>query len=95
MSVFQPALFSLALGQSTPKVRGKDFLKAISGYSISTIPELIVSDGQQMEPRPGDVVLGTPHRSNSTNPVSDMSSPRPFDLVLGFTPSTYQKAVFE
>jgi DNA helicase-2/ATP-dependent DNA helicase PcrA len=48
-----------------------------------------------MEPRPGDMVLGTPHRSNSPNPTEDILSPRPFDLVLGFTPSTYQKAIFE
>jgi DNA helicase-2/ATP-dependent DNA helicase PcrA len=48
-----------------------------------------------MEPRPGDIVLGTPHRSNSANPASDIPSPRPFDLVLGFSPSTYQKAIFE
>jgi type IV secretory pathway ATPase VirB11/archaellum biosynthesis ATPase len=48
-----------------------------------------------MEPRPGDMVLGTPHRSNSTNLAEDIPSPRPFDLVLGFTPSTYQKAIFE
>ena len=48
-----------------------------------------------MEPKPGDMVLGTPHHSNSPNPPEDIPSPRPFDLVLGFTPSTYQKAIFE
>jgi DNA helicase-2/ATP-dependent DNA helicase PcrA len=48
-----------------------------------------------MEPRPGDMVLGTSHRSNSSNPASDIPSPRPFDLVLGFSPSSYQKAIFE
>ncbi|HEY9632073.1 MAG TPA: UvrD-helicase domain-containing protein [Coleofasciculaceae cyanobacterium] len=48
-----------------------------------------------MEPRSGDMVLGTPHRSNSPNPTEDTPSPRSFDLVLGFTPSTYQKAIFE
>jgi len=54
-----------------------------------------VSNGEQMEPRPGDMVLGTPYRSNSPNPADDIPSPRLFDLVLGFTPSTYQKAIFE
>ena len=54
-----------------------------------------MSTEQPMEPRPGDMVLGTPHRSNSPNPTSDIPSPRPFDLVLGFSPSTYQKAIFE
>jgi DNA helicase-2/ATP-dependent DNA helicase PcrA len=48
-----------------------------------------------MEPRPGEMVLGTPHHSNHPNPLEDNPSPRPFDLVLGFTPSTYQKAIFE
>ena len=48
-----------------------------------------------MEPRSGDMVLGTPHHSNHPNPIEDKPSPRPFDLVLGFTPSTYQKAIFE
>ena len=54
-----------------------------------------MSDEQLMEPRLGDMVLGTPHRSNTPNPIEDIPSPRPFDLVLGFTPSTYQKAIFE
>jgi DNA helicase-2/ATP-dependent DNA helicase PcrA len=48
-----------------------------------------------MEPRPGDMVLGTPHRSSSPNPTEAIPSPQRFDLVLGFMPSTYQKAIFE
>lgn len=58
-------------------------------------PELIVSNGEPIEPKPGDMVLGTPHCSNHSNPTSNTPSPRPGDLVLGFTPSTYQKAIFE
>lgn len=41
------------------------------------------------------MVLGTSHRSPSPNLPSNTPSPRSFDLVLGFTPSTYQKAIFE
>lgn len=58
-------------------------------------PELIVSNGEPIEPKPGDMVLGTPHRSDRSNPTSNILSPRPGDLVLGFIPSTYQKAIFE
>src|SRR4028119_587099 len=57
-------------------------------------PKLIVSNGEPIEPKPGDMVLGTPHRPNHSNPTST-PSPRPGDLVLGFMPSTYQKAIFE
>jgi DNA helicase-2/ATP-dependent DNA helicase PcrA len=48
-----------------------------------------------MEPTSGDLVLGTPHRSTSPNFTEAIPSPQQFDLVLGFMPSTYQKAIFE
>ncbi|MDP8962605.1 MAG: DEAD/DEAH box helicase family protein, partial [Cyanobacteriota bacterium] len=54
-----------------------------------------MSNGQNDEPRPGDMVLGTPHRSTCPDPTNNSPSPSPFDLVLGFTPSAYQKAIFE
>jgi len=41
------------------------------------------------------MVLGTPHRSTFPDPTNKSPSPSPFDLVLGFTPSAYQKAIFE
>ncbi|MBE9127471.1 MULTISPECIES: UvrD-helicase domain-containing protein [unclassified Coleofasciculus] len=47
-----------------------------------------------MEPRAGDMVLGTPHQANRPHPTPANASPRPFDLVIGFTPSVYQKAIF-
>jgi len=48
-----------------------------------------------MEPRPGDMVLGNRHNPNNTNPISDIPSPRPFDVVMGFNPSSYQKTIFQ
>jgi DNA helicase-2/ATP-dependent DNA helicase PcrA len=48
-----------------------------------------------MKPIPGDLVLGTPHRSPSLNPTQAIPLPQQADLVLGFMPSTYQKAIFE
>jgi len=48
-----------------------------------------------MEPRPGDMVLGSRHNPNNTSPISDIPSPRPFDVVMGFTPSSYQKTIFQ
>lgn len=47
------------------------------------------SDEQLSLPGIGDMVLGTPHRSVPAN------QPRPFDAVLGFRPSTYQRAIFD
>lgn len=55
------------------------------------LPELPI------EPRQGDMVLGTPHHPPTPNAIerSSLPVPRSFDLVLGFNPSTYQKAIFE
>jgi DNA helicase-2/ATP-dependent DNA helicase PcrA len=41
------------------------------------------------------MVLGTPHRLLSPLSNNSMPSPRPTDVVLGFIPSRYQRAIFD
>jgi superfamily I DNA/RNA helicase len=41
------------------------------------------------------MVLGSRHNPNNTSPISDIPSPRPFDVVMGFNPSSYQKTIFQ
>jgi len=41
------------------------------------------------------MVLGTPHRPLSPLSDNSMPSPRPTDVVLGFIPSRYQRAIFD
>jgi DNA helicase-2/ATP-dependent DNA helicase PcrA len=41
------------------------------------------------------MVLGTPHRPSSAPSPDSTLSPRPTDVVLGFQPSQYQRAIFD
>lgn len=51
-----------------------------------------MSNNEQF-PKPGDMVLGTPHLPQVK--TSAPNQPRPDDAVLGFMPSAYQKDIFD